>query len=81
MPAIAQHNGMALYYCCQLGTTFVPWYICISVLEIALRTTGDRSFLIGGLTSAIFHLLGDLSKSDDLDSISIPISILEKKKF
>ena len=47
---------------------------------IALRTIGDRSFLIGGLKSAIFDLLGDLSKSDDLDSISISISILEKKR-
>ena len=46
------------------------------MLEIGLRTTGDRSFLIGGLKSAILDLLGDLSKSDDLDSISI--SILEK---
>ena len=35
-----------------------------------MRTTGDRSFLIGGLKSAIFDLLDDLSKSDDLDSIS-----------
>ena len=34
--------------------------------------------LVGGLKSAIFDLLGDLSKSDDLDSISISISILEK---
>ena len=48
------------------------------MLEIALRTTSDRSFLIGGLKSAIFDLMGDLSNSDDLDSISI--SILEKKR-
>ena len=49
------------------------------VSEITLRTTGDRSFLIGGLNSAIFDLLDELSESDDLDSISISISILEKK--
>ena len=46
---------------------------------IALRTIGDRSFLIGGLKSAIFDLLGDLSKSDDLDSISISIVDYRKK--
>ena len=51
--------------------------MCDVVLEIVLGTTGDRSFLIGGLKSAIFDLLGDLSKSDDLNSISI--SILEKR--
>ena len=49
------------------------------VLEIALRTTGDRSFLIVDLQSAIFDLLGDISRIDDLDSISISISILGKK--
>ena len=45
-----------------------------------MRTTGDRSFLIGGLKSAIFDLLDDLSKSDDLDSISNAISTLGKKR-
>ena len=47
------------------------------MLEIALRTTGDQSLVIGGLILAIFDLLGDLSKSDDLGSISI--WILQKK--
>ena len=44
------------------------------------RSENDRrsSFLIGGLESAIFDLLGDLSKSGDLDWFSI--SILKKKR-
>ena len=46
--------------------------------KVYIRSSeSDR--IVNGLNSAIFDLLSDLSKSDDLDSISISISILEKK--